>query len=77
MLIYSDTDTQFMKGITPKMCILSVYVIISKCSFESFMCLDLVCSHNVVCICVVIVEVKQPTSTVACRVCTALLSETM
>ena len=64
-----------MKGITPKMSILSVFVIINKCSFESFMCLDLVCSHNVVC--VVTVEVKQQTSTVSCRVCMSLLSETM
>ena len=29
-----------MKGITPNICILCVYVIINKCSFESFMSLD-------------------------------------
>ena len=30
------------KGITPKICRLCVCVIINKCSFEAFMCLDLI-----------------------------------
>ena len=30
-----------MMGITPKICRLCVYVLINKCSFESFMCLNL------------------------------------
>ena len=34
-----------MKGITPEICRLCVYVIINKCSFESFMCLDIKQRH--------------------------------